>query len=145
MVDAGSVPTLPTSPAAGALRNRVVDALRASGLDPALEPAGDLSVSVQGQRLFVQCLDTVPPLVRVCGQWLLDESVGGDELARLRAANEVTGGSNLVKVTLHGDALVIALDLLVGADVELTSLLDASVQTVLASVHGWHQALAGPR
>ena len=103
MVDAGSVPTLPTSPAAGSLRARVVDALRAGGLDPALEPDGDLAVNAQGQRLFVQCLDTVPPLVRVSGQWLLDDSVGGDELARLRAANEVTAGAHLVKVTLHGE------------------------------------------
>lgn len=141
MVDAGSVPTLPTSPAAGSLRARVVDALRAAGLEPEVEPGGDLAVDVQDQRMFVQCLDTVPPLVRVCGQWLLDSSVGGDELDRLRAANQVTGGSNLVKVTLHEDRLVIAVDLLVGSDVELSSLLAASTQTVLASVHGWHQAL----
>jgi hypothetical protein len=141
MVDAGSVPTLPTSPAAGSVRARVVDALRAGGLEPVLEPDGDLAVIVQDQRMFVQCLDTVPPLVRVSGQWLLDDSVGGGELDRLRAANEVTGGSNLVKVTLHGDRLVIAVDLLLGPDVELTSLLAASVQTVVASVHGWHAAL----
>ena len=55
----------------GRLRERVVAALLDGGYRPTVDDDGDVEVSVQGQMLFVRCLDSVPPLMRVFGQWLI--------------------------------------------------------------------------
>jgi hypothetical protein len=79
--------------------------------------------------------------MRVFGQWLLDDSLAGDELTRLRAANAVTAALNLVKVTVHADRLAVAVDLVVGDGVDLRPLLSATLEAVLGSVRTWHQTV----
>ena len=108
MTDPTSLPSFPPPEDEHPLRGRVLDALIDEGYGPSIDEDGDVAVRVQEQLLFVRCLDTLPPMMRVFGQWLLDDSVEGDELTRLRAANAVTGALNLVKVTVQDDRLGIA-------------------------------------
>jgi hypothetical protein len=124
----------------GPLLDRVVAALSGAGHRPAVDEDGDVAVTVQEQLLFVRCVDSVPPLMRVFGQWLMDD-VPGDELARLRAANAVTASVNLAKATVDEDRLAVAVDLLAGDDFHLPSLLDASLDAVLGCVRSWHAAV----
>jgi len=120
------------------LRGRVLDALLDEGYRPDVDEDGDVAVRAQGQQLFVRCMDTAPPLMRVFGQWVIGDDVPGGELLRLRAANAVTGALNLVKATVIDDRLVIAVDLVVGESLDLRSLLVATLDAVLGSVQTWH-------
>jgi hypothetical protein len=141
MTDPTSLPFFPPPPDEHPLRGRVLDALLDEGHEPSIDEDGDVAVLVQEQMLFVRCLDTQPPMMRVFAQWLLDDSFAGDELTRLRAANAVTSALNLVKVTVHADRLAVAVDLIVGDGLELRSLLTATLEAVLGSVRTWHQTV----
>ena len=133
--------SLPSFPDEHRLRSRVLDVLLDDGHEPTIDSDGDIVVRTQDQTVFVRCLETVPPMMRVFGQWLLDESLPGSELIKLRAANAVTGALNLVKVTLHEDRLSVAVDLVVGDSLELRSLLSATLEAVLGSVRTWHETV----
>jgi hypothetical protein len=141
MTDPTSLPSFPQPPEEHPLRGRVLDALLDEGHEPTIDEDGDVALTVQEQMLFVRCLDTQPPMMRVFAQWLLNDDFAGDELTRLRAANAVTGGLNLVKVTVHADRLVVAVDLIVSDGLELRSLLSATLEAVLGSVRTWHQTV----
>lgn len=141
MTDPTALPSFPPPPDEHPLRGRVLDALLDEGLQPRIDEDGDVALQLQDQMLFVRCLETEPPMMRVFGQWLLEESIGGDELTRLRAANAVTGALNLVKVTVHADRLAVAVDLVVGDGVDLRPLLAATLEAVLGSVRTWHQTM----
>ncbi len=141
MTDPTSLPSFPLPPDQHPLRGRVLDALLDQGHEPTIDEDGDVALSAQEQMLFIRCLDTLPPMMRVFGQWLLDDSLAGDELTRLRAANAVTSALNLVKVTVHGDRLAVAIDLVVGDDLDLRPLLTASLEAVLNSVRTWHETV----
>jgi hypothetical protein len=138
MSDPTSMPSFPPPEHEHPLRGRVLDALLDEGYRPGIDEDGDVAVRVQDQLLFVRCMDTVPPLMRVFGQWLIGDDVPGGELFRLRAANAVTGALNLVKATIHDDRLVIAVDLVVGDSLDLRALLAATLDAVLGSVQTWH-------
>jgi hypothetical protein len=120
MTDPTSLPSFPPPPDEHPLRGRVLDALIDEGLNPSIDDDGDVAVEVQEQMLFVRCLDTQPPMMRVFGQWLLDDSV---------------------KVTVHADRLAVAVDLVVGDGLDLRSLLSATLEAVLGSVRTWHQTV----
>ena len=122
----------------GLLRGRVLDSLLDEGFRPEIHEDGDVAVRVQGQQLFVRCLETMPPLMRVFGQWMIGEDVPGDELTRLRATNSVVGALNLIKATVVENRLVVAVDLVVNDATDLRSLLSASIEAVLGSVQMWH-------
>jgi hypothetical protein len=141
MTDPTSLPWFPPPPNEHPLRGRVLDALLDEGHEPTIDEDGDVAVQLQEQMLFIRCLDTQPPMMRVFGQWLLDDSLAGDELTRLRAANAVTAALNLVKVTVHADRLAVAVDLVIGDGLELRSLLGATLQAVLGSVRTWHETV----
>jgi hypothetical protein len=141
MTDPTSLPSFPPSPDEHPLRGRVLDALIDESMEPSIDEDGDVAIQLQEQMLFVRCLDTEPPMMRVFGQWLLDDSLAGDELTRLRAANAVTAALNLVKVTVHADRLAVAVDLVVGDEVDLRPLLSATLEAVLGSVRTWHQTV----
>jgi hypothetical protein len=120
------------------LRARILDALTEEGLEPAVDDDGDVAVVVLDQQVFVRCVDTVPPLIRVFGQWLIGDEVPGDMLARLSASNAVTAGVNLVKVTVHEDRLVVAVDVVVSDGLDLGSLLPATLEAAVSAVQTWH-------
>ncbi len=123
------------------LRERVTETLSGQGFRPQIDDDGDVAVRVEGQALFVRCFDTEPPLIRVFGQWAMDEDVPGDTVTRLRAANALTGALNLVKVTALDDWLVVAVDLVVTDTTPLDSLLTATLEAVRGSVHTWHSTV----
>jgi hypothetical protein len=122
------------------VRTLVLQALAAHGLQPRIDEDGDVGVVLAGQMLFVRCVDAQPPLARVFGQWVL-ETAGADELTWLRAANAVTGALNLVKATVHGDRLVIAIDLVIADTHGLGALLTSALDAVLTAVHTWHETV----
>jgi len=122
----------------GLLRGRVLDALLDEGFRPDIDEDGDVAVRVQGQQMFVRCLETLPPLMRVFGQWMIGEDVPGEELLRLRATNSVVGALNLIKATVVEDRLVVAVDLVVNDATDLRPLLSATIEAVLGSVQMWH-------
>jgi hypothetical protein len=141
MSDPTSMPSFPPPEDEHPLRGRALDALIDAGLQPSLDAEGDIAVRVSDQLLFVRCADSVPPLMRVFGQWQLDDDLAVDELTRLRAANVVTSALNLVKVTVHGDRLLVAVDLVVGDGVALSALLTATLDAVLGSVQTWYRTV----
>lgn len=141
MTDPTALPSFPPPPDEHPLRGRVLDAMLDEGHQPRIDEDGDVAVSIQEQMLFVRCLDTQPPMMRVFGQWLLDDSLAGDEITRLRAANAVTSALNLVKVTVNADRLAVAVDLIVADGMDLGPLLTATLEAVLGSVRTWHQTV----
>ncbi len=112
------------------LRERVLDALLAEGLPAEVDEDGDVGLVMDDQMVFVRCVDSVPPLARAFGQWVLD-STSDSELTWLRAANAVTGAVNLVKASVHGDRLVVAIDLVVAPGLPLGPVLASAFQAVL--------------
>lgn len=134
----GAVPGAPPRDG-NALRGRVFDALQQEGYRPGIDEDGDVAFRAQGHQLFVQCLDSVPPLVRVMGQWL-ERDVPGGELIRLRAANAVVGAMNLIKVTVVDDVVVVAVDFIVTDGLDLRPLLHPTVEAVIESMQAWRAA-----
>lgn len=159
MTDRTSDPTaLPTLPAAGGpadsgdlgsglrLRERIVRVLAEAGLGVTVDQDGDVAVDAGDQTVFISVIGTLPPFLRVFGSWLIDVS-SDDELALLRAANVVTGAINLVKVTVHGEALVVAADLLLPLggdelpDDVLAALVSSGIDAILGAAQTWHATL----
>lgn len=134
------LPSFTPPPDEDPLRGRVFQTLLEEGFRPAVDEDGDVAFRAQGQLLFVRCLPTVPPLVRVFGQWV-ERDVPGGELTRLRAANAVVGRFNLIKATVVDDRLVVAVDLVIGDGIDLGALLGASIEAVLHSVQAWYAAV----
>lgn len=145
MTDPTSLPSFPPPSDEHPLRGRVLDALIDAGLGPNVDKDGDVAVVVQGQKIFVRCVDGPMPMMRIFGQWRVGESVTADELGRLRAANDVTARTNLVKVTVHDDVLLVSVDLVVPDPAPLPQLLQGSFVGVLSAVKAWHVAAGGSR
>ena len=128
------------------IRTRVLAALAAEGLPAVVDEDGDVAVDVGDQTVFVSVFATAPPFLRVFGSWLV-EGTADDELRFLRAANAVTGAINLVKVTVHGDAVVVAADLLLpagGAELDddtVAALVTSTIDAVLGAAQTWHAML----
>jgi hypothetical protein len=135
------MPSFPPSGDVSPLRGRVLDALIDEGYQPGIDEDGDVTVTVQGQLVFVRCTESMPPLMRVFGQWIIGDELPGGELGRLRAANAVTGAVNLIKATVHDDRLMVAVDMVVTEGLQLRPVLVATMDAVLGSVHTWHQTL----
>lgn len=145
MTDPTSLPSFPPPEDEHPLRGRVLDVLIDSGLSPNVDKEGDVSVVVQQQKLFVRCVDEPLPMMRVFGQWRVGDSVPDDELVRLRAANDVTARTNLVKATVHGGVLLVAVDLVISQGTPLTQVLQGAFAGVLQAVKAWHVAAGGGR
>jgi hypothetical protein len=143
VTDPTSLPSFPPPGDEHPLRGRVLDALIDAGLAPNVDKDGDVALTVQGQKMFVRCVDGALPLMRVFGQWRVGDSVPGDEVRRLRAANDVTAQTNLVKATVHNDVLLVAVDLVVPQGSPLPQLLQGAFAGVLNAVRAWHVAAGG--
>lgn len=143
MTDPTSLPSFPPPGDEHPLRGRVLDALLDAGLAPNVDDDGDVALSVQGQKLFVRCVDGSLPMMRVFGQWRVADTVPDDELRRLRAAADVTARTNLVKATVHGDVLLVAVDLVVPDATPLPEVLQSAFAGILGAVKAWHVAAGG--
>jgi hypothetical protein len=140
MTDPTSLPSFPPPEDEHPLRGRVLDALIDSGLSPNVDGDGDVALVVQGQKMFVRCVDGALPMMRVFGQWRVGDSVPADELTRLRAANDVTARTNLVKATVHDNVLLVAVDLVVPDGTPPPQVLQGACAGVRAAVKAWHVA-----
>ena len=57
MSDPTSLPNFPPPPSEHPLRGRVLDILLDEGFQPDIDSDGDVAFKVQGQQLFVRCLE----------------------------------------------------------------------------------------
>lgn len=145
MTDPTSLPSFPPPEDEHPLRGRVLDALIDAGLSPNVDNDGDVSLLVQKQKLFIRCVDGPLPLMRVFGQWRVGDSVPDDEVRRLKAAAEITARTNLVKATVHGGVLLVAVDLVVPPATPLPQLLQGAFTGILAAVKAWHIGAGGAK
>jgi hypothetical protein len=143
MTDPTAIPSFPPPPDEHPLRGRVLDALTDAGLAPNLDAEGDVSVEVERQKFFVRCADGQLPVMRLFGQWKIGGSVPSDELRRLKAANDLSARLNLVKVSVHGDVLLVTVDQVVPDGTSLRTLLTVAFSAVLAAVRTWHVEAGG--
>lgn len=143
MTDPTSLPNFPPPTGDAPLRGRVLDALQDEGFRPDIDGDGDVSFKVEGQQLFVHCAEGEVPVMRVFGQWQIGEDVPADELAQLRACNELSLRMSVVKAGLAGGTLVVTAEhvMLPGTDVKV--LLPMTTSVVLAAVQTWHQIATG--
>ncbi len=139
MSDPTSVPSFPPPADEHPLRGRVLDVLVDDGLAPSLDDDGDVAFLTSDQKLFVRCVDGVPALMRVFGQWRITSPARHEEVVWLRAASVVSATHNLAKLSVHRGVLVVAVDSVVTDGADLPVLLRTSVQAVLAAVGGWHE------
>jgi len=73
MTDPTSLPDFPPPSDQRPLRGRVLDVLLDEGYRPDIDDDGDVAVKVQGQQLYVRCTEGDFTVLRVFGQWRLDD------------------------------------------------------------------------
>jgi hypothetical protein len=140
MTDPTSMPDFPPPAGERPLRGRVLDVLIDEGYRPDIDDDGDVAVKVQGQQLYVRCTEAELTILRVFGQWRLDD-VAADELALLRACNVVNGRLSVAKTTLGDRILVVSADHLVTPATPLQTVVVSSLELLLTAVNLWHEAL----
>ncbi|HZI97678.1 MAG TPA: hypothetical protein VFD41_09160 [Actinomycetales bacterium] len=143
MSDPSALPSFPPPPEEHPLRGRVLDVLIDAQMAPDLDGDGDVAVAVEGQKMFVRCVDGDMPLMRLFGQWRIGPTVPDDELARLRAASAITARLNLVKVTLHDAVLLVAIDVIISRDTDLRQVLLSGFPALMGAVQMWHKQAGG--
>ncbi|MCH8612400.1 hypothetical protein [Arsenicicoccus dermatophilus] len=143
MTDPTSIPSFPPAADEHPLRGQVIDALHDDGLMADIDADGDVSFKVQGQQLFVRCIEGEVTIMRVFGQWQIGDDIPQDELSQLRACNELNLRMSVVKSGLAGGTLVVTAEhvMLPGTDVK--TLLPMTTSVVLTAVHTWHQIVTG--
>lgn len=143
MTDPTSLPNFPPPSEEHPLRGRVLDALMDEGFRPDIDDDGDVAFKVQGQQLFVRCMEGDFTIMRVFGQWQIGEDVPQDELTQLQACNDLTLRLNVVKAGIANGTLVVTGEHVVAPETELKTLLQVTIQLVLSAVHMWHEAMTG--
>jgi hypothetical protein len=143
MTDPTALPDFPPSPDEHPLRGRVLDVLFDEGYRPDIDPDGDVAVKVQGQQLYLRCTEGEVTVLRVFGQWRLGDAVPDDELALLRACNDVSSRLSVVKTTLGEGILVVSADHVVTSGTPLKVVITSSLELLLTAVNLWHESLGG--
>jgi hypothetical protein len=143
MTDPTSLPNFPPPPSEHPLRGRVLDALMDEGFRPDIDDDGDVAFKVQGQQLFVRCMEGDFTIMRVFGQWQIGDDVPQDLLTQLQACNDLTLSLNVVKAGIANGTLVVTGEHVVGPEVDVKVLLQVTIQLVLSAVHMWHEAVTG--
>ena len=143
MSDPTSLPNFPPPASEHPLRGRVLDILLDEGFQPDIDSDGDVAFKVQGQQLFVRCLEGDFTIMRVFGQWQIGEDVPQDLLTQLQACNDLTLRLNIVKAGIANNTLVVTGEHVVSADTDVAVLLQVTTQLVLSAVHMWHEQITG--
>jgi hypothetical protein len=143
MSDPTSLPNFPPPASEHPLRGRVLDILLDEGFQPDIDSDGDVAFKVQGQQLFVRCLEGDFTIMRVFGQWQIGDDVPQDLLTQLQACNDLTLRLNIVKAGIANNTLVVTGEHVVSADTDVAVLLQVTTQLVLSAVHMWHEAITG--
>jgi hypothetical protein len=143
MTDPSSLPNFPPPPEERPLRGRVLDVLVDLGLAPNIDNDGDVAFAASDQQLFVRCTEGDVEILRVFGQWQIQEDLLGDQLKLLETCNEVNLHMNHLKTGVAGTTLVVTGEHIVTADADLAVLLQVSIQVILSGVQIWHQRMLG--
>ncbi|QQS01184.1 MAG: hypothetical protein IPK37_01480 [Austwickia sp.] len=143
MSDPTSLPNFPPPADEQQLRGRVLDALQDEGFRPDIDADGDIAFKVNGQQLFVHCFEGDVPLMRVFGQWQIDEALPSDELTRLQKCNELSLRLNVVKVGLNNETLFVTAEQICTPEVDAKMVSTLLTQLVLQAVHVWHEMMTG--
>ena len=143
MTDPTSLPNFPPPPDEHPLRGRVLDVLVDLGLAPNLDNDGDVAFTVNDQQLFVRCYEGEVEIMRVFGQWQIQDDLLGDRLHLHETCNELNLNMNCVKTGVAGSTLVVIGEHLVTPGADLSTLVQVSIQVILSGVHIWHQRVLG--
>jgi len=143
MSDPTSLPSFPPPADEHPLRGRVLDALQDEGFRPDIDADGDIAYKVNGQQLFVHCFEGDVPLMRVFGQWQIDENLPDDELLRLQKCNDLTLRLNVVKVGMNAGTLFVTTEQICMPDADARMYAALMTQLVLQAVQLWHELMMG--
>ncbi|MBR7744585.1 YbjN domain-containing protein [Phycicoccus sp. BSK3Z-2] len=143
MTDPGSLPNFPPPADEHPLRGRVLDVLKDLGLDPNLDGDGDVAFTANEQNLFVRCTEGDVEILRLFGQWQIQDDLLGDRLRLHETCNEINLHMNHVKTGIAGSTLVVTGEHVVTPEADLSMMTQISVQVVLSAVHLWHQRMLG--
>ena len=143
MTDPTSLPNFPPPADEHPLRGRVLDVLVDLGLQPNLDSDGDVAFTVNDQQLFVRCSEGEVEIMRVFGQWQVQEELLGDRLKLHETCNELNLNMNCVKTGVAGSTLVVTGEHLVTPGADLSTLVQVSIQVILSAVQLWHQRVLG--
>lgn len=152
MSDPTALPNFSPQPPAGGgdeppteapLRERVQQALTDLGLEASLDKDGDVAFVFEQQQLFVRCADDESNVLRVFGQWALEDPVPTDEAERLRVSNDLNVAFNLVKAAVANDTLLVTSEHILPRGADVRGLLALAVPLVLQGVQLWHQRATG--
>lgn len=143
MTDPTSLPNFPPPADEHPLRGRVLDVLVDVGLAPNIDDDGDVAVTVNDQQLFVRCVDAEAQVMRVFGQWAIQEDLREDVVRLLEQCNNLNLHMNCVKTGITNNTLVVTSEHLITPGADLSALVQISLQIVLQTVHLWHQQILG--
>jgi hypothetical protein len=143
MSDPTSLPNFPPPPDEHPLRGRVLDVLVDLGVGPNIDGDGDVAFTVNDQTLFARCTEGEVEILRIFGQWQIQEEHVGDRLRLHETCNEVNLHMNHVKTGIAGNTLVVTGEHVVTPGADLSVLVQVSIQVVLSGVQIWHQRLLG--
>jgi hypothetical protein len=143
MTDPTSLPNFPPPPDEHPVRGRVLDVLVDLGLQPNIDRDGDVAFTVNEQQLFVRCSEGEVQVIRVFGQWQIQEDLLGDRLKLHETCNELNLNMNCVKTGVAGSTLVVTGEHLVTPGADLSTLVQVSIQVILSAVQLWHQRVLG--
>jgi hypothetical protein len=143
MTDPTSLPNFPPPPDEHPLRGRVLDVLVDLGLQPNLDNDGDVAFTVNDQQLFVRCSEGEVEIMRVFGQWQIQEELLGDRLHLHETCNELNLNMNCVKTGVAGSTLVVIGEHLATPGADINTMLQVSIQVILSGVRIWHQRVLG--
>ncbi|KAF0833431.1 putative sensory transduction regulator [Ornithinibacter aureus] len=143
MTDPTSLPNFPPPADEHPLRGRVLDILVDLGLAPNLDTDGDVAFTVNEQQLFIRCTEGEVEIMRVFGQWQIQEEMLGDRLKLHETCNELNLNMNCLKSGVAGSTLVVTSEHLATPGADVSSLIQVSIQVILSGVHIWHQRLLG--
>ncbi len=131
-------------PAAEApLRDRVQAALTEIGLESSIDKEGDVAVVFSEQQMFIRCTDDDSNVLRVFGQWALEDPVPTDPTERLQVCNDLNVAFNLVKAAVAGDTLLVTSEHILPRGADVRGLLGLALPLVLQGVQLWHQRATG--
>ena len=143
MTDPTSLPNFPPPADEHPLRGRVLDILVDLGLAPNLDTDGDVAFTVNEQQLFIRCTEGEVEIMRVFGQWQIQEEMLGDRLKLHETCNELNLNMNCLKSGGAGSTLVVTSEHLATPGADVSALIQVSIQVILSGVHIWHQRLLG--
>lgn len=126
-----------------ALRDRVHAALAELGLEPSVDKDGDVAFTFSEQQMFVRCTDDDSNVLRVFGQWALEDPVPSDPNERLQVCNDLNVAFNLVKSAVAGDTLLVTSEHILPRGADVRGLLGLALPLVLQGVQLWHQRATG--